>query len=109
MLSTALKGKQVIHAVLAYPPRRTRVIFKVTKPEQIPGKGKLDDGTMLSTVGLINAKAAALHPVKMCFGVAGPEQDLSLIETPNGRAQLDDLASRGSIGSSPLLRDWKFG
>ena len=74
------------------------MIFKVTKPEQIPGKGKLNEGTMLSTVGLINAKTAALHPVKMSFRVAGPEQDLSLIETPNGRAQLDDLASRGSIG-----------
>ena len=30
-------------------------------------------------------------------------------ETPNGRAQLNDLASRGSIGPPLLLRDWKFG
>jgi hypothetical protein len=85
------------------------MIFKVTKPEQIPGKGKLDDGTMLSTAGLVNAKTTALHPVNMCFAVTGPEQDLSLIETPNGLAQLDGLASRGSIGPYLPLRDWKFG
>jgi hypothetical protein len=45
----------------------------------------------------------------MGFRVTGAEQDLSLIETPNGRAQLDDLASRRSIGPPLLLRDWKLG
>jgi hypothetical protein len=55
------------------------VIFEVAKPEQIAGEGKLDNDTMLSTVGLINAERAALNPVKMRFHVAGPEQDISLI------------------------------
>jgi hypothetical protein len=83
------------------------VIFKVTKPEQISGKGKLDDGAMLTTVGLINAKTAALHPVEVCFRLAGFEQELSLIETPN--RLFDDLVSRGSIRPPLLLRVSKFG
>jgi hypothetical protein len=55
------------------------VIFEIAQPEHIAGEGKLDNGTMLSAVGLIDAKTSALDPVQMSFRVAGSEQVLSLV------------------------------